>query len=72
MVTFDAYLRITFVRFCKREFDDDNLAGSLKQLRDIIAAWIGCDDSKRNIEWEYNQILTRGRCGTAVKIERLF
>jgi hypothetical protein len=66
-----AYLRITIIRFCARPFDDGNIGGSYKQLQDVIAAWIGCDDSRRNIEWEYSQVLTHGKQGTAVKIERL-
>jgi hypothetical protein len=36
--------------------DDDNLAGSLKAVRDAFAAWIGVDDKKRDIvRYEYRQ-----------------
>lgn len=36
--------------------DDDNLAGSLKAVRDQVAAWLGVDDRRRDIvRYEYAQ-----------------
>ena len=36
--------------------DDDNLAGSLKSVRDAVAAWIGVDDKRRDVvRYEYAQ-----------------
>lgn len=36
--------------------DDDNLAGSLKAVRDQVAEWLGVDDRRREIvRYEYEQ-----------------
>ena len=36
--------------------DDDNLAGSLKAVRDQVAEWLGVDDKRREIvRYEYEQ-----------------
>lgn len=36
--------------------DDDNLTGSLKAVRDAVAAWIGVDDKLRNVvRYRYEQ-----------------
>lgn len=64
-------LRVTLISFRSRLLDSDNLAGGFKPLRDAIARWLGLDDSDKIIEWECGQILTRGKQGTAVRIERL-
>jgi hypothetical protein len=59
--------RVTIVVFRRRLVDDDNLIGGCKYLRDAVAASLRVDDGK--IEWEYHQVKTAGRTGTAVKIE---
>lgn len=35
--------------------DDDNLRGSLKGVRDEIAAWLGVDDRSPLVVWAYDQ-----------------
>lgn len=36
--------------------DDDNLAGSLKSVRDEVARWLGVDDRDRNtVRYRYSQ-----------------
>lgn len=36
--------------------DDDNLAGSLKNVRDAVATWLGVDDGKREtVRYRYTQ-----------------
>lgn len=39
--------------------DDDNLRGSLKAVRDQVAAWLGVDDRSPLVKWEYGQRRTR-------------
>ena len=62
---------VTLTACIRRELDSDNLQGSLKNLRDSIAATIGMDDGSSEIRWEYGQIATRGTEGVIVKIEEL-
>jgi len=64
-------LRITLVGFRRRILDDDNFSGGCKGIRDAIARWLGLDDNQKIIEWEYSQVKTNGRQGTAVRIEKL-
>ena len=64
-------VRVTLISFRRRELDDDNLVGGFKPMRDAIARWLGLDDSQRIIDWQYGQIETKGRTGTAVKIEQI-
>lgn len=35
--------------------DDDNLRGSLKGVRDEVAAWLGVDDRSPLVTWAYDQ-----------------
>lgn len=45
--------------------DDDNLAGSLKAVRDAVAAWIGVDDRDRErVRYVYEQ--ERGPWGVGI------
>lgn len=39
----------------QRDYDDDNLRGAFKAVRDGIAAYLGIDDGSERIEWEYYQ-----------------
>ena len=66
------YFRVAIVVFRLRRADGDNLYGrATKGLRDAIAASLELDDRDDLIEWEYDQVQTRGRTGTLVRIERL-
>jgi hypothetical protein len=38
-------LLVSLVRLGAQALDDDNLAGSLKHVRDATARWLGCDDN---------------------------
>ena len=47
---------VTLTRIAPRELDDDNIRGGCKAIRDGVADWLGCDDSKRSgVTWEYAQ-----------------
>jgi len=47
---------IRLVRVAPRALDSDNLAGSLKAVRDAVAQAYGCDDSPQSgLTWEYDQ-----------------
>lgn len=62
-------LAVSLVRYGSRELDSDNLAGSFKQVRDLIAEWIGIDDGDKRISWHYGQVVTTGHPGVMVKID---
>lgn len=63
---------IVLVRISAGELDDDNLRGSLKSVRDEIAAWIGLDDKDKRIVWKYEQQKAeRGTCGVRVDVHDL-
>lgn len=49
--------------------DDDNLAGGCKPLRDAIAESLGVDDGDPRVEWEVEQVQTRGREFVLVRVE---
>lgn len=45
--------------------DDDNLAGSLKSVRDAVADWLGVDDKRRDVvRYQYEQ--QRGPWGVGI------
>ena len=48
---------VTLTRFAPSNgLDDDNLAGSLKGVRDAVAAWLGVDDRDRSrVRYVYEQ-----------------
>ncbi len=51
-------VRILMVRVAargSRGLDGDNLQGSLKGVRDQVAAWLGRDDADSSIAWDYGQ-----------------
>lgn len=51
---------ITLVRVSRRSLDLDNLAGSLKAVRDATATWLGVDDGPKGpITWAYAQEVTK-------------
>lgn len=51
--TFGVIVKLT--RVGPRKLDDDNLAGSLKAVRDAIAAALGVDDRDPKVQWAYSQ-----------------
>lgn len=60
---------ITLVRVGMRALDTDNLASSLKAVRDAVAAWLGVDDGPKGpVTWAYAQETTRSPLGK-VRIE---
>jgi hypothetical protein len=48
-------LRITLTRLAPRRLDSDNLAGSMKAVRDGVADAIGIDDGDQRLDWQYGQ-----------------
>lgn len=62
---------VTLTRLSSGELDEDNLAGSLKAIRDGIADAFECDDSKRSrLRFVYAQEkCKRGAFGVKVRIE---
>lgn len=49
-------LEVQLTRISPRQLDTDNLAGSMKAIRDEIAALLGRDDNPdAGIEWIYDQ-----------------
>lgn len=55
----------------QRPLDDDNFEAGCKNLRDSIAASLGCDDGDKRLMWQYAQVVTGGNEGTIVLIERV-
>lgn len=47
--------RVTLTRIAPRRLDDDNNVGSMKQIRDSIAAVLGVDDGSPLYDWRYDQ-----------------
>ncbi len=48
-------LSVTLARIAPRQMDDDNLRGSLKAVRDEVAACLGVDDGDARVTWAYGQ-----------------
>ena len=60
--------RVTLTRCApSRGLDSDNLQGSLKAVRDEVAAFLGVDDGSPLIAWEYAQ--RRADWGVDIGIE---
>lgn len=61
---------VTITRHGRRPLDSDNLANSLKVVRDMVAADIlRTDDGSPLIDWRYTQAKTRGAGFVRVRIE---
>lgn len=58
-------LTLVLTRVGPRKLDTDNLASSLKSVRDGIADWLGVDDGSPQLDWQYAQ----KRGGYAVEVE---
>ena len=46
---------VTLTRIAPSRFDDDNLPGALKSVRDQVAEWLGVDDRDPLVTWLYAQ-----------------
>ena len=46
-------VRVTLTRYGHHKQDDDNLRRTLKSCRDVVAEWLGVDDSDRRVRWVY-------------------
>jgi hypothetical protein len=54
-------LLVILTRIGARLLDTDNLAGSLKAVRDATARWLGCDDNpSAPVTWAYDQQKRKG------------
>ena len=66
-------LRVTFTRVMGprgRPFDDDNLVGAFKHVRDAVAGWLGVDDRDPWCVWVVNPVQERGgEYGVRVRFE---
>ena len=62
---------VTLVRIAPRRMDDDNLAGSMKAVRDEVAACLGIDDGDPGVTWVYQQEkgLGPGRYEVVIQVE---
>jgi len=60
-------VHVHLTRLASRKLDTDNLAGSLKHVRDAVAKYMGCDDGDESkITWSVGQ---EPQKGYAVRIE---
>jgi len=57
---------IVLTRVGPRTLDTDNLASSLKAVRDGISDWLGVDDGSPQIDWQYGQ--KRGSYAVEVEV----
>lgn len=61
-------MALVLTRVGPRTLDSDNLASSLKAVRDGIADWLGIDDGHPGLEWQYAQ-RKAGNGNYAVEVE---
>lgn len=57
---------VTMTRLSPRQLDDDNLAGSMKHVRDEVARCLGIDDRDPRVKWVTAQDRAKGY---AVRVE---
>ena len=63
-------VRITCIALRRRLVDrHDGVAFACKPLTDAIAKTLGVDDADPRLDWEYGQVVTRGKQGVLVKVE---
>lgn len=63
--------RVSLIVVCRRRMDEhDNLRAACKPLVDAITESLGfsSDDDPR-LQWNYDQLVAKGRVGTIVRIE---
>jgi hypothetical protein len=48
-------LTVVLTRMGPKTLDTDNLASSLKAVRDGVADWLGVDDGSPQLDWQYAQ-----------------
>jgi hypothetical protein len=61
---------VTLTRVSPRPLDSDNLASSLKAIRDGIADTLGINDGDPRVTWAYEQAKCRkGEQGVRVRVE---
>lgn len=46
---------VLLARIAPRKLDGDNLQGSLKTVRDLVAEYLGVDDADERVAWIYDQ-----------------
>ena len=64
-----APLTVTLTRLAARRLDSDNLAASLKAVRDGVADALGWDDGDDRLSWRYAQEkLPRGQYAVRVEV----
>jgi hypothetical protein len=64
-------VKVTLVRYGPKKLDDDNLAASLKHIRDGVADWFGVDDGEATkYQWVPVQEIAPGY-GVRIVIERI-
>lgn len=70
IVALGAVVTVRLTRIGKRRLDDDNLAASLKAIRDGVASndplrlgWFMIDDGDRRLAWVYEQATVKERGG---------
>lgn len=65
--------RITIISFRRKRVDaHDNLRWGAKPLVDAITTSLGfVNDDDERLQWDYQQVVTTGAEGTAVKIDRI-
>lgn len=61
---------VTMVRCSVGTLDGDNAVGSMKAVRDEVAAWLGVDDADPRVTWRVEQErVARARAGTVLHFQ---
>jgi len=69
LFSYSGVFKIKLTRLAQRLLDTDNLAGSMKAVRDGIAKALGRDDGPRSgIEWVYDQRQDKVKNGVDVEM----
>jgi hypothetical protein len=62
---------VELCRHANRFWDDDNLVGGFKHVRDGVAHWLGIDDGDSRLTWRYLQVKEKvGTYYVSVTIEQ--
>ncbi len=66
----DLPLLVTMTRCSVGTLDDDGAVGSMKNVRDEIASWLGINDNDPRVTWKVGQRkVSRKEAGTLIRIE---